>query len=320
MKRTLFVSVMLGLIVCLGTKSAAAEPEDEARAQYQRGVELYDEGKYDEASVAFSRAYELKPSYRILFNIAQTDNQRGEYTMALESYRRYLVEGGEEIEGDRRSSVEKEVTRLESLVGALVVDCQTEGTVLFVDGRRLAEFPFDGPVLVNLGERDVSVKHGSRELFRELIRVAGGQEITVVVDSDVGPEVLPLIVVQDDSAGAVASSAKTRKVLGGVLLGVAGASAIVAGVTGGLAMGDKKDLDSDCEDNGNCPSTPNVKDKLDGARTKATLSTVFTCVGGATLVAGVILLLINPDGGEDVVSVTPTASAQGAGLVIGGRF
>jgi len=294
--------------------TAAADDGDEARIQYERGVELYDAGKFEEALVAFSRAYELKPSYKILYNIAQTDNERGEYAGALGAYRRYLAEGGGGLDAARTSEVEAEVTRLESLVGSLEVECAVDGSFVLVDGRRMGEAPFREALLVNLGERNVMVKKGAVELYHEVVRIAGGQELTIVVEAP--PE--------GGAAGTAggggragphgASIARGRKVAGGIVLGVAGAAAVVAGVTGGLATSDRNSLDCD----GN--SCPGQQDEIDSARTKATLSTVFTCVSGAALVAGILLVAIRPRDERKEVSVVPSASGGGAGLFIQGRF
>jgi hypothetical protein len=305
-------------LVCLAmallrVSTAAADDGEEARIHYERGAELYDEGKYEEASVAFSRAYELKPSYKILYNIAQTDNVRGEYAAALGAYRRYLAEGGEALEAARRAEVETEITRLESLVGSLKVEGAIAGSYILVDGRRLGEAPFDGPLLVNLGERDVLIRKGAEELYHEVVRVAGGQELRIEVEQPQGAG--PAGVPPDRDAGRDgASSARTRKIIGGVILGVAGAAAVVAGVTGGLALSARNDLQCD----GN--SCPGQQDEIDSARTRATLSTVFTCVSGVALVAGILLVAIHPMEEAPAVSVLPSASSGGAGLLIEGRF
>src|ERR1043166_1717810 len=50
-----------------------------ARQQFAHGVELYRAGAYDAALAAFTRAYELAPTYRILYNLAQVQAQRQDY-------------------------------------------------------------------------------------------------------------------------------------------------------------------------------------------------------------------------------------------------
>ena len=57
------------------TTSASQDADDpvrRAQGHFQRGVELYGERNYDGALAEFSRAHELSPNYRVLYNLAQT--------------------------------------------------------------------------------------------------------------------------------------------------------------------------------------------------------------------------------------------------------
>ena len=153
------------------------------------------------------------------------------------------------------------------------------------------------------------------------MRVAGGQELRVVVEppAQSGPAVAPAPVggVEGGGVSASSSSAKTRKIVGGIVLGLAGAAAAVAGVTGGLALRDRNTLRDDYCDGNSCPGQ---QDALDRAHTRATLSTVFTCVSGAALVAGVLLVAIPAKAEGTALSIVPAAAPDGAGLSVEGRF
>jgi hypothetical protein len=50
---------------CLAQKGGQKAPKDEAKAQFDVGVELFEGGQFEKAAVAFARAYELRPSYKI---------------------------------------------------------------------------------------------------------------------------------------------------------------------------------------------------------------------------------------------------------------
>src|SRR5438105_150249 len=50
--------------------AAAANP-DEAAMRFKRGLELYEEQDFPNALIEFRRAYELQPSYKILYNLGQ---------------------------------------------------------------------------------------------------------------------------------------------------------------------------------------------------------------------------------------------------------
>ncbi|MCP4751050.1 MAG: tetratricopeptide repeat protein [Proteobacteria bacterium] len=302
---------------------AFADQDEEARSQYQRGKELFDEGKYTEAAIAFQRAYELRPSFKILYNIGQVENENGEYARALDAYTRYLKEGNEEIPADRKAQIEKEIERLKSLVGTIQVVGADENAVLMVDGRRLAVAPFEEPVMVKLGEHEVLVKSSGREVFREIMRVAGGQELIVEVEVLTTP--VPAAEAQPASTPVTDTSPGSRglKIAGVITLALGGAAAIGAGVTGGLALGKKNELKDNCPQNDGgeniCP--PDQSKQLETARTMATLSTITTVVAGVAITTGVILLVVGSKKSEErSVQVRATTTPESAGFIITGRF
>ena len=64
--------------------AAGPSPEvvTEAKSRFDRGLELYNEGEYPLALIEFTRAYELVPNYRVLYNIGQVGIQLGQYANA----------------------------------------------------------------------------------------------------------------------------------------------------------------------------------------------------------------------------------------------
>ena len=68
-----------------GDPSGAAV--DQAKAHFKTGTELYDENNFRGALVEFQRAYQLAPSYRVLYNIGQVDMELADYAGALTAYR-----------------------------------------------------------------------------------------------------------------------------------------------------------------------------------------------------------------------------------------
>src|SRR5690349_11541014 len=66
---------------------------DEAQMRFKRGLELYDEQDFQNALIEFRRAYELQPTYKILYNLGQVCYQLTEYACALRNFEKYLKEG-----------------------------------------------------------------------------------------------------------------------------------------------------------------------------------------------------------------------------------
>src|SRR5688572_7180331 len=110
--------------------AAAAPPEtpvsdpkvvEEARQRFQKGVQLFKEWSFEAALAEFRKAYQLAPSYRVLYNIAQVHYELKNYVDALKAFRQYLNEGAGDVAPDRRAQVEAEIRKLEGRVGYIEV-------------------------------------------------------------------------------------------------------------------------------------------------------------------------------------------------------
>jgi len=311
MSKLIAIAIPWATILALGTGVRAGSDVDaKARAQYRQAIELFEEGKYDQAAAAFETAYQMKPSYRILFNLAQAENQNGSFAAALGSYTRYLADGGEEIPAARREMVNAEIDRLSNLVGTLLVRCGTDGAAVFVDGRRQGTTPLDEPLFVDLGDREVTLKMGAETLHREVMRIRGGEQ--TVIEIDVGsPSETPA------GSGDPPVGSEGKRVWTWVALGVGGAAAVGAAVTGGLALRAMSDLEDACPGS-NCPASK--QSDIDRGRNLALTADVLMGVAAAGIVTGVVLFFVEPKRGEREVVLAPAASPNGAGLSLSGRF
>jgi hypothetical protein len=165
---------------CLAQSSSSAEAE--ARKQFEAGKELFEAGQFEQASVAFARAYELRPSYKILYLVGKCEDAQRHFALSLDAFTRYLSEARDQIEQARKDEVKKEIERLNALVGSIVVASPVDGATVFVDDERRGETPLATPVFVDLGKHTVVVKKGAEELHREVVKIAGGQRIDVKVE------------------------------------------------------------------------------------------------------------------------------------------
>ena len=106
---------------------------EKAREHFARGLARFREGVPEAALAEFLRAYELAPSYRLHFNIAQVHYELRNYVGAQRVFRRYLAEGGADIQADRRAQVEGELTKLEALVVQLSIKTSITDAQIAVD-------------------------------------------------------------------------------------------------------------------------------------------------------------------------------------------
>ena len=66
----------------------------------------------------FRKAYQISPSYRVLYNIAQTQYALHDFVGAYKSLMQYMSEGGGEIPADRRTQVDEMLAKLEERIAS----------------------------------------------------------------------------------------------------------------------------------------------------------------------------------------------------------
>src|SRR5664279_276256 len=69
------------------TPRGTASPSTNASVSFRQGVELYREANFEAALVEFRKAYQLSPSYKVLYNIAQSYFELHDYVNAQTNLR-----------------------------------------------------------------------------------------------------------------------------------------------------------------------------------------------------------------------------------------
>jgi hypothetical protein len=167
-------SVAAALAISYAAAAQAADPETEARERFERAVKLYEEGDYDAALVELKRASELRPSYKLYYNIGQVRVAMHDYAAALDAYRKYLDNGGDRVPAARRDQVQKEIKKLEQRVAKLSIETDVPGAEIFVDGASIGVTPLAAPALLNAGTRRLIVRHPDYLPQSRTLSLAGG--------------------------------------------------------------------------------------------------------------------------------------------------
>jgi|GEM_PF-536384 len=161
---------------------AVTEKVEDARQHYDRGLRLYDDGAYDGARVEFERAYEIAPSYRILYNIGLVHKQQSDFVGALGFFELYLNEGGAQVPQLRRNEIQKELSELRTRIGSVTITANVPGSTITVDDVVVGKTPLAQPILVNPGRRRIQATHANRLPATKVIEVAGADTATVKLE------------------------------------------------------------------------------------------------------------------------------------------
>jgi tetratricopeptide (TPR) repeat protein len=156
-----------------GASGDAQSVADRARTHFERGVEHYSAGNYDAALAEFQRTQELRPNYKLLFNLAQVQVERHDNAAALQLFSEYLRKGGANIAPERVTEIEQELQRLRESVAELTFKIDVEGARIFVDAAPVGVSPLREPVLVNAGSALIRVEKGGYTPFVESVNIAG---------------------------------------------------------------------------------------------------------------------------------------------------
>jgi tetratricopeptide (TPR) repeat protein len=107
------VALFLGFGLLSTSALAADSSTEEARKHFQKGQQLFDVGRWDEAAEAFERAYSARNDPTFIYNMAQAYRRKGDAKRALELYKNYLIKAPKAAQ---RAEVEERIAALQKQV------------------------------------------------------------------------------------------------------------------------------------------------------------------------------------------------------------
>jgi hypothetical protein len=153
--------------------------KNEARAHFQRGLELSDDQAWDAAYAEYVTSIALYPTKAATKNAALCLRMMHRYAEALdmiESFTRFP-----NLTDADRTFADREMQDLKRFVGLLVIRGSDEGAQVSVDGGDRGRTPLKAPLRVTAGSHVVRVfKPGFAPFERQLV-LAGGQTVSVDV-------------------------------------------------------------------------------------------------------------------------------------------
>lgn len=298
---------------------------EEASHRFQRGVALYKERSYDAALAEFNRAYELAPDYRVLFNIAQVQAERGDFVAAVKCFRQYLQEGGSAIPDTRVADVKAEIARLEGRIAEVHVITNVQGAELLIDGESVGFLP-SAAIAVSSGVRRVAVRKKGYETEERRLMLTGGEETTLqlTLKSELATQPAPEDAkkgTNSDGSPRLRSSESNPGLW--ISLGVMGVAGAATAVFGALAYKADNQLDDELN---RYPASP---EPIDERRRELKRFAVLTDSSGALTLIGLGATIYFAAAGKKPTESKSQASVQtapvnfgahGAGWQVTGQF
>jgi len=323
-----------GILLCGGlwTTSASAQSggralsdkDADAERLFREGQKLLEERRYGEACPKFDAAYKKDQQLGTLLNLAYCHKEQGATWLSWVEFKEAEVKAVELKRNDRRDFARQRMAELERSLARVVIEPQqkVELTEVLVEDRRVPEAEKGIVFATETGERKLTFRaKGKKQVVKlfTIVKSERPQRIAVPPMEDqeeVFAEETPSPRAPDEQPkpapsarrGEEAHDGSAQKTVAIVLAGV-GLVGIGAGtVTGLMTLSNPCTKGAKEKDRSGCPNDQEGRDKASQGETTGMISNVSFGVGGAALVAALVLYLTAPSGKAD-----PAANAGGRG-------
>jgi len=325
------------LFPCLLLTALTLAPRARAQSQttpgglFKQGRDLMEQHKYAEACRLFAEGHRLDPKANgILLNLAECMKLLGRTATAWNLYNDSEFAFKREHDEDRAAYAHQQATALEPKLSKLRINAtDTPGLTIRRDDEEVGKPLWGIAVPADPGEHKIEATAPGYLVWTTTVKIGlEGDLRTVEIPalSKSGPQVVkPASQVEARPAEAPAPAWGARRTAGVVIGGVGIASVIAGAIAGGLAMKKGSDSKASCAPDLTWCYPDGYALQNDG-RTLANVSNATLAIGGAAVVAGVVLFLTAPRGGAQPkanaawMSLGPTAGAGEGGVVLLGGF
>lgn len=317
-------------------RQATAEELSTARAMFDEGLKAEDRGDFAGALATYQRIAKITVSPVLLFRMAVCHGRLGHWVEAVNAFDLAALEADRAGRADLAAQARQGGSELRPKVPRLVVVVppDAQGVVLELDGRVLSSALLGTKILVDPGERNITVRaENYASPFSIKLRVNEREEKTVRAElgekragapppgpTATGPTPAPAVPPSGPAAPEAEGSSRTPWILAGVAV----AAGLGAGVTGLMAHDKHQQYD---EANG-APTAGSLSERTTLRDDGQTLALVSTLLTGAAAVSGgfaIYLFIDSPSGATSAerpakTAISPWFGPEGAGLVARGNL
>jgi len=152
----------------------------EAKAHFEKGFSLLEQGALAAALAEFLISRELYPTRVATFNAATALKKLQRFDESLDMFES-LLRDFPTIPPEERTEAQQAIAAMRELVGTLDIKGAEPGAAIIVSGQTRGEYPPISPLRVSAGTHVVRVLKEGFEPFEAKVDVAGGQTAAVPV-------------------------------------------------------------------------------------------------------------------------------------------
>jgi len=317
--------------------SHAADPRADAQVRQEEGIKRYNAGDMNGALSAFTQAYAIYPSPKILWNLVLTELELGRNLEAARNIHVYLVSTDPAATSQKKDAARQKLEDARKKLGSVKIEAP-QGARLFIDGKAFpTAYAADDVVELDAGGHTVAMETAAQRKERAVNVKVG--EITRVTFAESAPEPAPVpppVVTPvappppeppPERSGGLAcpkSGACIGTTIGLAAIGIAGAvGAVIFNSSADNAKSDADEIRNGASCGGNPGGCQQQLDDLkDKHSSRLTLSRISLGVGAASLVGAGVLFFVWPSKShkEPSARLTPLVSPNTAGMGITGHF
>jgi hypothetical protein len=176
MTRTASTLLVLSLLSTGNVAHAQESPED-ARAHFERGVQLVDQSRWSEAVRELEAARAIRTTAPLLYNLGLAYRAVGRVREALSAFREFLDRLGPSGSAARRGEVDGYITELTARLSHLHVRVAPEGAAITIDGHAAESSDLD----LDPGSHRLRVAREGWQNEEQEVSLSPGEERTVSI-------------------------------------------------------------------------------------------------------------------------------------------
>ncbi len=305
-----------------------------ARALFEDGRALMEQGKFAEACAKFEGSQKLEAKASTALNLGVCYAKQNKFATAWSTFGTAAALAKRAGHRERETFAREQMAAMEGKLARLTIHVGTEvaGLEVSLDGKPLIAAMFGTALPIDPGEHRLSATAPGKKPWSKALRIpAEGASLSATVpmlEDDEAAAAVPGVAAvpgpdpasrppgPSQAPGPTTSPDGTQatSLVAYIGFSVAAVGIIVGGIAGVVAISNTATIVGDCNDEEQCPSS--LSDDIASANTVANVSNVGFAVGAAGLIVGIIGLFVGGDDGTaaDAAGIRPLLSSERIGL------